>query len=132
MKRNIIIGIVITAIVFLLALPKLQLWQNAKKESVATGATGGGGQRGGKLSVEAIIIKPSKLDNKLTVTGSVQANESLELKSEGSGKITGLYAAGRAAVGVASHSYVSGLSIAVCVFSGRRAGGHAAGNSKQG
>ncbi len=40
--------------------------------------------------------------------------------------IRGLYAAGRNAVGVASHSYVSGLSIAGCIFSGRRAGKHAA------
>ena len=42
------------------------------------------------------------------------------------GVIPGLYAAGRSAVGVASRSYVSGLSIADCVFSGRRAGQHAA------
>jgi 3-oxo-5alpha-steroid 4-dehydrogenase len=40
--------------------------------------------------------------------------------------ISGLYAAGRSAVGVASRSYVSGLSIADCIFSGRRAGRHAA------
>jgi len=40
--------------------------------------------------------------------------------------IRGLYAAGRSAVGVASRSYVSGLSIADCIFSGRRAGRHAA------
>lgn len=37
-------------------------------------------------------------------------------------RIDGLYAAGRNAVGVASRQYVSGLSIADCVFSGRRAG----------
>lgn len=43
--------------------------------------------------------------------------------------IRGLYAAGRCAVGVASHSYVSGLSIAGCIFSGRRAGRHAAGRT---
>jgi 3-oxo-5alpha-steroid 4-dehydrogenase len=36
--------------------------------------------------------------------------------------VPGLYAAGRTAVGVCSESYVSGLSIADCVFSGRRAG----------
>jgi 3-oxo-5alpha-steroid 4-dehydrogenase len=36
--------------------------------------------------------------------------------------IPGLYAAGRAAVGLCSNSYVSGLSLADCVFSGRRAG----------
>jgi len=38
----------------------------------------------------------------------------------------GLYAAGRNAVGICSNSYVSGLSLADCVFSGRRAGRHAA------
>jgi 3-oxo-5alpha-steroid 4-dehydrogenase len=40
--------------------------------------------------------------------------------------VPGLYAAGRNAVGICSGSYVSGLSIADCVFSGRRAGRHAA------
>ncbi len=35
--------------------------------------------------------------------------------------ITGLYAAGRAAVGLCSKSYISGLSLADCVYSGRRA-----------
>ena len=35
--------------------------------------------------------------------------------------IAGLYAAGRTAVGVCSNIYVSGLSVADCVFSGRRA-----------
>lgn len=40
--------------------------------------------------------------------------------------IPGLYAAGRTAVGVSSGLYVSGLSIADGVFSGRRAGLHAA------
>jgi 3-oxo-5alpha-steroid 4-dehydrogenase len=40
--------------------------------------------------------------------------------------VPGLCAAGRNAVGVASHSYISGLSIADCIFSGRNAGRHAA------
>lgn len=38
------------------------------------------------------------------------------------GPVAGLYAAGRAAYGIPSNFYVSGLSIADCVFSGRRAG----------
>ncbi|MFI7194229.1 FAD-binding protein [Nocardia nova] len=42
------------------------------------------------------------------------------------GTVPGLYAAGRAAVGICSNSYVSGLSLADAVFSGRRAGEHAA------
>lgn len=40
--------------------------------------------------------------------------------------VAGLYAAGRTALGVCSHAYISGLSLADCIFSGRRAGRHAA------
>ena len=40
--------------------------------------------------------------------------------------IPGLYAAGRAAVGIASNHYVSGLALADCIWSGRRAGRAAA------
>jgi 3-oxo-5alpha-steroid 4-dehydrogenase len=40
--------------------------------------------------------------------------------------VPGLYAAGRVAVGLCSNSYVSGLSLADCVFSGRRAARSAA------
>ena len=46
------------------------------------------------------------------------------LRADGTA-VPGLYAAGRSAVGLCSRSYVSGLSIADCVFSGRRAGRHA-------
>lgn len=45
--------------------------------------------------------------------------------TEGGEPIPGLYAAGRTAVGICSNSYVSGLALADCVFSGRRAGEHA-------
>ena len=44
--------------------------------------------------------------------------------------IDGLYAAGRTAVGICSNSYISGLSLADCIFSGRRAGVHAATKSQ--
>jgi 3-oxo-5alpha-steroid 4-dehydrogenase len=47
------------------------------------------------------------------------------LRADGS-LIEGLYAAGRNAVGVSSRSYMSGLAIADCFFSGRNAGRHAA------
>ena len=46
-------------------------------------------------------------------------------RPDGTG-VPGLYAAGRTAVGLCSRSYVSGLSLADCVFSGRRAGRSAA------
>lgn len=87
MKKTLITIAVVAVVLFLLILPKLGLF--GKKET-APGQAAPGGQRGGKLSVEAIVITSSKLDNKLTVTGSVLPNESLELKSEISGKITSI------------------------------------------
>jgi len=60
----------------------------------------------------------------LTLGGLVVSEETGQvLRSDGS-PIAGLYAAGRTAVGICSNSYVSGLSLADCVFSGRRAGRH--------
>jgi 3-oxo-5alpha-steroid 4-dehydrogenase len=62
----------------------------------------------------------------LTLGGLVVAPESGQvLRADGSA-VDGLYAAGRTAAGLCSRSYVSGLSLADCVFSGRRAGRHAA------
>ena len=40
--------------------------------------------------------------------------------------LAGLYSAGRNAVGIASNLYVSGLSLADCIYSGRRAAAHVA------
>jgi 3-oxo-5alpha-steroid 4-dehydrogenase len=62
----------------------------------------------------------------LTLGGLVIDERTGQVKGEDGGVIPGLYAAGRNAVGVCSRQYVSGLSIADCVYSGRRAGGAAA------
>lgn len=62
----------------------------------------------------------------LTVGGLVVDERTGEVLARDGNKIPGLYAAGRSAVGLPSNLYVSGLSIADCVFSGRRAARHAA------
>ena len=49
-----------------------------------------------------------------------------EVLDERNSVIPGLYAAGRNAVGICSNIYVSGLSYADCIFSGRRAARHIA------
>jgi len=55
-------------------------------------------------------------------TGGLVVDEATgAVKREDGTPIRGLFAAGRTAVGICSISYVSGLSIADCVFSGRRA-----------
>lgn len=62
----------------------------------------------------------------LTLGGlRVDEDSGLVLRDDGR-PIEGLYAAGRNAVGICSYTYISGLSLADCIFSGRRAGGHAA------
>jgi 3-oxo-5alpha-steroid 4-dehydrogenase len=62
----------------------------------------------------------------LTLGGLVVAEETGQVRRADGTVIEGLYAAGRSAVGLCSRSYVSGLSLADCVYSGRRAGQHAA------
>lgn len=86
MKKNLITIGVVLIVVALLAVPKLNLFD--KKESAAGPAAAG--PRNAKLAVEVVVLQPSKLENKLVVTGGVLANESLELRSETSGKITEL------------------------------------------
>jgi 3-oxo-5alpha-steroid 4-dehydrogenase len=62
----------------------------------------------------------------LTLGGLVVAEDTGQVRRADGSVVPGLFAAGRNAVGLCSHSYVSGLSLADCVFSGRRAGRHAA------
>lgn len=63
-----------------------------------------------------------------TITlGGLRVNEETgQVISEDGESVDGLYAAGRNAVGICSNSYLSGLSLADCIFSGRRAGENAA------
>ncbi len=57
----------------------------------------------------------------ITVGGLVVDEDTGEVLSSEGGKVPGLYAAGRTAVGICSHYYVSGLSLGDCVWSGCRA-----------
>ena len=70
---------------------------------------------GAHMSCPAITLGGLRVDE---ATGGV-------LNANGT-TIPGLYAAGRTAIGVASNRYVSGLSLADCLWSGRRAGNTAA------
>ncbi|MEU7630720.1 FAD-binding protein [Nocardia sp. NPDC049220] len=74
-------------------------------------------------------VKPSLTNPCAMLTlGGVLVNErSGAVKSTEGSDIPGLFAAGRTAIGLCSKSYVSGLSLSDCIFSGRRAGRSAAG-----
>ena len=74
-------------------------------------------------SVRPRVANPAPV---LTLGGLVVAEDTGQVRRADGRPVPGLYAAGRSAVGLCSRSYVSGLSLADCVFSGRRAGRHAA------
>lgn len=71
------------------------------------------------ISFSARLTYPMPM---LTLGGLLVDEDTGAVRTEDGGVIPGLFAAGRTAVGVCSNSYVSGLSLADCVFSGRRAG----------
>lgn len=75
-----------------------------------------------------ISIRPNLLNPTPMLTlGGIRVDEGTgAVLDEAGSPIPGLYSAGRTASGICSNSYVSGLSLADCVYAGRRAGKHAA------
>ncbi|PJE20709.1 MAG: 23S rRNA methyltransferase, partial [Mycobacterium sp.] len=75
-----------------------------------------------------ISIRPNLLNPTPMLTlGGIRVDETTGAVLDSAGSpIPGLYSAGRTATGICSNSYVSGLSLADCVYAGRRAGKHAA------
>ncbi|MBC6109096.1 efflux RND transporter periplasmic adaptor subunit [Pedobacter fastidiosus] len=70
---------------------------SANKKIEGKGGAGAGQAKGGKggksapLVVDGIIVKPVSFDNDLEITGAIDANESVVLKSEVSGLVTGIF-----------------------------------------
>lgn len=77
--KTIIISAVIVVILALLIIPKLGSAGNSADPRGFAGA--------GPVPVKAHILKPQKLDNNVITTGTILANESVELKSEIAGKV---------------------------------------------
>ena len=119
---------------------KIKVDPSALKHSVEAADRGAqvGADPGGKSTenVARIVKRPfhalnMDLDNRFTVTmmfslgGLTVDEDSGEVTRSNGSPITGLYAAGRAAVGLMSAADVSGMALADTIFSGRRAGNHA-------
>jgi len=70
-----------------LAYPKLKpVFQSNNAQ--AQGGPGGGGT---SLQVEAVVMEPQTIEDRIFSSGSIQANEVVELSSESSGIITGIF-----------------------------------------
>lgn len=79
-----ILSIVIVIIIFgLIIYPKLKFKETGPQVSTVQGSS--------VLQVEAKIINPGRIENKIKITGAILANESVALKSEISGKIEKIY-----------------------------------------
>lgn len=85
LTKNILIGLIILVVAFLVIYPKLDL---SGSEAETQQANAAGANAGDALPVTVIVAAPQRLENSIAVTGSVVANESVELSPELAGKIT--------------------------------------------
>ncbi len=82
MKKKTAIWFVVAVIFALLVLAKWRPWS---KETRTPTAVRTGGQ---VTNVKAYLVRAGQMDNKITIAGTVLANEEVELRSEVTGKIT--------------------------------------------
>ena len=82
--KRIIIGVVILILLMIILYPKVS--SSGSDESMSLSPRG----TGMTIPVKAHIIKPETLSNMIISTGSIMANEEVELRSETSGKITSI------------------------------------------
>lgn len=85
-RKNVLILIMVALAIALLAYLRPKSKENGarKKEMVK------GGGKGPASMVTGVVIQPKKIENKIIVSGTVIANEEVELRPEASGKITRL------------------------------------------
>jgi len=80
-KTRVLIVVGILLLLAILASPRLKLF------SPSAAAPGGSGQRDVRLPVTGIVLRPELLINSIRATGTILANEEVELRSEIAGKI---------------------------------------------
>lgn len=85
-KRIVIIATIIL-IILIIVLPRMSFLNG---ESKRPGPAAAGRKGGMKISVNGFVVMPGKLNDRIVSTGTVLANEEVQLRSEVSGKITKL------------------------------------------
>ncbi|GAB3923156.1 efflux RND transporter periplasmic adaptor subunit [Mucilaginibacter myungsuensis] len=102
MKLRYIVYIIIALVVGYLVFNKI--WGGNSKEAAggkdgggagggkeAKGGKGGAGKKGGPVSVKVMIVKDTTVINNIDVTGTIDANERVNLTSQTAGNITAIY-----------------------------------------
>ena len=89
--KRLITGLVILLVVGIIAWPKISyLFEDAAQKASAERAASEA-LKASATPVNAVVVVPQTLDDKIEVNGEILANESLELKSEISGKVTNIF-----------------------------------------
>jgi membrane fusion protein (multidrug efflux system) len=101
MNKSVKMGLIIAVIlvvVLMIVLPRMDFLKAdnkaaSKEQAVAGAGAGGKGGPGGagNVAVDVVVVKSEKLDNKIQSTGTILANEEVELRSEISGKVSQIF-----------------------------------------
>lgn len=87
--RYIIYAVIILGLAYLIY---YRISANKKIEGQGGGKAPSGGKGGAPaMQVEGIVVSPTKFNNNLEISGSIEANESVALQSEVAGLVTGIY-----------------------------------------
>ncbi len=87
--KRLITVLIVVMLLGLVFYPRLkEVFNSADKPELTEGAPKKGS--GGKTTVSVMVVEPSSLDDVIKTTGSILANEEVEIRSEVSGKITQL------------------------------------------
>ncbi|MEJ2050973.1 MAG: biotin/lipoyl-binding protein, partial [Calditrichota bacterium] len=83
--RNIIVPLILLGVTIALILPKFHFFQTEAK------GTSANQQQVSETPVESYIVQPELLKQRVESSGTILANEQVDLKSEVSGKITDIH-----------------------------------------
>jgi membrane fusion protein (multidrug efflux system) len=89
--KRLLTALILLVITGLFFYPRLKEYFDTSKETKIAGAVAPQKPGGGKTIVSVMVISPSSLDDIVKTTGTVLANEEVDIRSEVSGKITHIY-----------------------------------------
>ena len=81
----------IITLIIVIAIIVLLVWIKINKDKEAAAKIAVPSTKGQPILVSGYVVVPQSVENKVVATGSILANEEVQLQSETAGKITGLY-----------------------------------------
>ncbi|MET4142293.1 efflux RND transporter periplasmic adaptor subunit [Pedobacter sp. UYP1] len=91
--KYVIYSLIFLGIVYLIY-HRISINKKLENSGMGTGAKSSSSSKGGKpqqMTVNGIVVRATSFANKLDITGTIEANESVALQSEVSGLVTGIF-----------------------------------------